>query len=127
MVFCTASIRAEKLGWGCLYVPTAVAYHVRNVLPERRKQLPPEINLHGVRNRFLLQLNNYSFSERPLAFLAGVLLRNIAVVLGVFLVERSSLEALRQVVALLPRALARRRELVRKIALKRPMLHGHNS
>jgi len=97
--------RAEGTGWKCGYVPEAVGYHVRLVLPERRKILEPELNLHSVRNRFLLQLNNYSFKMRPAAFLGGVIIRNIAVVFGVILFERTSLPALTQVFMLWKRAL----------------------
>ena len=32
--------RAQLLGWDCLYVPAAVAEHVRRVVPERRGSLP---------------------------------------------------------------------------------------
>jgi len=50
--------RGRLLGWRALYVPEAVAYHVRTVTPERRRSLPPAINMHSVKNRFLLRLKN---------------------------------------------------------------------
>jgi len=37
--------RAQLLGWRCLYTPHARGYHVRNVLPGKRRALPPEINM----------------------------------------------------------------------------------
>ncbi len=101
--------RAQNLGWKCLYVASAQAYHLRKVLPERRFSLPPQINLFGVRNRFLLQLNNYSFFAMPQAFLPGILWRNMLVIVAVLTVERSSAKALWQVLKLTRRALARRR------------------
>ena len=52
--------RAQLMGWKCLYVPTAVAWHVRRVTPERREQLPHEINWHSVKNRFLMRGKNAS-------------------------------------------------------------------
>ena len=52
--------RAQVMGWKCLYVPTAVAWHVRRVTPERREQLPHEINWHSVKNRFLMRGKNAS-------------------------------------------------------------------
>jgi len=52
--------RAQLMGWKCLYVPAAVAWHVRRVTPERRKQLPHEINWHSVKNRFLMRGKNAS-------------------------------------------------------------------
>ena len=50
--------RGRLLGWRALYVPGAVAYHVRTVTPARRRSLPPAINMHSVKNRFLLRLKN---------------------------------------------------------------------
>jgi len=52
--------RAQLLGWSCLYVPEAVAWHVRRVTPERFKQLPDEINRHSIKNRFLMRAKNIS-------------------------------------------------------------------
>ena len=52
--------RAQLMGWSCLYVPQAVAWHVRRVTPERFKQLPDEINRHSIKNRFLMRAKNIS-------------------------------------------------------------------
>jgi len=52
--------RAQLMGWKCLYVPSAVAWHVRRVTPERRQQLAHEINWHSVKNRFLMRGKNAS-------------------------------------------------------------------
>jgi len=50
--------RAQLLGWRCLYTPNALGYHVRNVLPGNRRALPPVINMHSVKNRFMMRLKN---------------------------------------------------------------------
>ncbi len=50
--------RAQLLGWKCLYTPEAVGYHVRSVLPGKRRALPSEINMHSVKNRFLMRIKN---------------------------------------------------------------------
>ena len=52
--------RGQLMGWKCLYVPTAVAWHVRRVTPERRENLPVEINWHSIKNRFLMRGKNAS-------------------------------------------------------------------
>ena len=52
--------RAQLLGWQCLYVPYARGYHVRKVLPGKRAGTAPEINMHSVKNRFLLRIKNIS-------------------------------------------------------------------
>ena len=49
--------RAQLMGWKCLYVPSAVAWHVRRVTPERREQLSHEIS---IKNRFLMRGKNAS-------------------------------------------------------------------
>lgn len=50
--------RAQLLGWRCMYTPHARGYHVRNVLPGNRRALPSVINMHSVKNRFLMRLKN---------------------------------------------------------------------
>ena len=50
--------RAQLFGWTCLYVPFAQGYHVRRVKPANRRQLEPYINMHSVKNRFLLRIKN---------------------------------------------------------------------
>ncbi|PYU18442.1 MAG: glycosyltransferase family 2 protein [Acidobacteria bacterium] len=54
--------RAQLMGWSCLYVPEAIAWHVRRVTPERFRQLPEEINRHSIKNRFLMRAKNISAS-----------------------------------------------------------------
>ncbi len=107
--------RAQLLGWKCLYVANAVGYHRRTVLPENRKNLPSLLNMLGVRNRFLLQLNNYSFKRFPEAFLPGIIVRNLIVIFAVLLVERSSLRAFGDLRKLYKRAFARRAILLERI------------
>jgi GT2 family glycosyltransferase len=78
--------RAQIMGWQCLYVPTAVAWHVRRVTPERRSQLPLLINWHSVKNRFLMRRKNISrwlywrllpyFAVRDAAVVGYALLRD---------------------------------------------------
>jgi GT2 family glycosyltransferase len=53
--------RAQLMGWHCLYTPRAVGWHVRRVTPERRKELPLEINWHSIKNRFLMRAKNISW------------------------------------------------------------------
>ena len=98
------SWRAGRMGWRCVYIPSAVAAHVRVVTPERRAELPSILNRLSVRNRFLLQLNNWDLSCGVASLLCGVLLRNIVVILGVLLRERSSIPGLVEALRLAPRA-----------------------
>lgn len=109
------SWRAQLLGWRCRYEPGAVGYHVRVVVPERRAQLPASLNRYSVRNRFLLQMHNWRLSRGTWSFVNGIIFRNLIVICGVLLRERSSLGALVEVVRLLPRALEIRRDISKKM------------
>lgn len=84
--------RGRLFGWRSLCVPDAIAYHVRTVTPERRRSLPPSINMHSVKNRFLLRLKNQG-RYLTLRNLLSQAMRDIVVVAAALTVERSSLPA----------------------------------
>ncbi len=107
------SWRLLWLGWKTRFEPSAVGYHVRRVVPERRGSLPAEINSWSVRNRFLLQVNNLSLRAHG-AFLVPAFFRNAMVVFAVLIREHQSIPGLRQALSLFPRAYGRRRELFRR-------------
>jgi GT2 family glycosyltransferase len=85
--------RGRLFGWKAIYVPEAVAHHVRTVTPEKRRALSAVINMHGVKNRFLLRLKNEGLylAIRNAPF---ELTRDFVVILATFTIERSSLPAL---------------------------------
>lgn len=102
--------RAQLLGWDCLYVPKAVGYHVRGVLPENRGRVAAELNRHSVKNRFLMRIKNADSAVVLRCGLRG--LGRDALVLGGCLVrEWSSLPAFGDVARLWPRA-QRHRSLI---------------
>jgi GT2 family glycosyltransferase len=108
------SWRLQNLGWKCLYVPAAVGYHRRRNLPERRRRMPPLVNFHSVKNRFLLRINNQTPGQFA-ATLVPTLARD-AVVLGACLtIERSSLPAFTWIWRNRKRLWAKRREIRQKI------------
>jgi GT2 family glycosyltransferase len=84
--------RAQLLGWKCIYVPYARGYHVRKVLPGNRGALPPEINMHSVKNRFLMRIKNIS-PDLYRRNIFSITLRDITVVLCCLMWEHSSLRA----------------------------------
>jgi GT2 family glycosyltransferase len=84
--------RLRRLGWTCLYVPRAAAYHRRRNLPARRRQMPAEVNRHSVKNRFLLRINNQP-AGHFLSTLVPTLARDLLVLGACLTVERSSLPA----------------------------------
>jgi GT2 family glycosyltransferase len=85
--------RGRLLGWRAMVVPEAIAYHVRAVTPDRRRSLPPEINMHSVKNRFLLRMKNEGvyLALRNAPF---ELTRDLMVIGAALTIERSSLPAL---------------------------------
>jgi GT2 family glycosyltransferase len=90
------SWRAQLMGWQCLYVPTAVAWHVRRVTPERFHQLPLIINWHSVKNRFLMRAKNISPSLY-LRLALPVTFRDLLIVGYCLLRDRRLLSALTHV------------------------------
>ncbi len=105
--------RAQLLGWKCLYTPRAVAYHVRSVLPSNRRSLPALINMHSVKNRFLLRIKNTTATLYLRHFFA-VTFRDCVVIAACFLREFSSLRAFPLLIRNLTRTWAKRREIMRR-------------
>jgi GT2 family glycosyltransferase len=100
--------RSQLLGWKCLYAPYARGYHVRKALPGNRRALPPEINMHSVKNRFLLRIKNISgdLYRRNWLQITG---RDLVVVACCVLWEHSSLKAFWFIATNYKRVLAKRK------------------
>ncbi|PYQ58366.1 MAG: glycosyltransferase family 2 protein [Acidobacteria bacterium] len=105
--------RGRLFGWRTLHVSEAIAYHVRTVTPERRRSLPAAINMHSVKNRFLLRLKNEGFylALRNAPF---ELSRDLITIGAVLTIERSSLPALRWLWRNRRRILEKRRAIQRR-------------
>jgi GT2 family glycosyltransferase len=105
--------RAQLMGWRCVYTPLARGYHVRAVLPGNRRALPPVINMHSVKNRFLMRIKNmtpdlyrrnwWSITSRDLVVLGACLLH-----------EHSSLKAFTYLLGNCKRIWSKRREIMRR-------------
>ncbi|MCC6857377.1 MAG: glycosyltransferase family 2 protein [Bryobacterales bacterium] len=105
--------RAQLLGWRCLYTPDALAYHVRSVVPGNRLAVPPAINMHSVKNRFLMRIKNATGGLYRRYWLP-MTLRDLAVVGCCFLWEPTSLPAFWHLARCLRRTLEKRREIMRR-------------
>jgi GT2 family glycosyltransferase len=110
--------RLSRLGWTCLYVPLAVAYHRRRNLPERRRSMSALVNMHSVKNRFLLRINNQT-AGGFLATLVPTLARDAVVLAACLTVERSSLPAFAWLWRNRRRLWEKRREIQTKIQTQR--------
>ena len=105
--------RAQLLGWQCVYHPAAVAYHVRTVVPENRRSLSAAINMHSVKNRWLLRIKNTT-PDLYRRFWLPITLRDIVVIGACLLREWSSLPAFALAWKLRRRAVASRHEIMRR-------------
>jgi GT2 family glycosyltransferase len=105
--------RGRLFGWRALCEPAAVAYHVRRVTPEARRELPADVNMHSVKNRFLLRLKNQG-AYLALRNLPFELARDLVVLAAALTVERTSLPAFAWLWRNRRRVLAKRREIQRR-------------
>jgi GT2 family glycosyltransferase len=105
--------RAQWMGWRCLYIPEAIGYHERRVLPERRAMLPDAINLHSFKNRFLLRIKNMDLGTYARYFIP-ITLRDATATAYVLLREWSSLPGIPLLIRSLPRAWAARTALMKR-------------
>ena len=105
--------RAQLLGWRCIYTPNCRAYHVRNVLPGNRRALPAEINMHSVKNRFLMRLKNITPTVYKQNWLS-ITARDLVVVGCCLVREHSSLRAFWYLSRNWKRVLAKRQEIMNR-------------
>ena len=111
--------RAQLLGWRCIYNPRAVAWHVRSVFQGNRRAVPPVLNMHSVKNRFLLRIKNTTPDVFRRCWLP-MAARDAVVIGGCLLYEVRSLAAFWRLAKCLPRALRRRRAIMSR----RTAAHG---
>lgn len=109
--------RAQLLGWRCIYAPGAVAWHVRTAKPGSRRSISPEINMHSVKNRFLMRIKNATPGIYRRYWLPTTA-RDLLVVAGCLLSEPRSLAAFWHLATAFRTALNSRRQIMarRKIA-----------
>ena len=102
--------RLQERGWDVIYEPSALCEHRRHNLPTRRRQMPPHVNMHSLKNRYLLRLYHQGGVN---LLLTGVptLLRDLAALAYVLVLERSSLAAYRWLWQHRRKILSRRREI----------------
>lgn len=103
--------RAQLLGWKCLYAPYARGYHVRKALPGNRRALPADINMHSVKNRFLLRVKNMSWDLYRRNFFS-ITARDIVVVSCCLMWEHTSLKAFPFLLRNWKNVVAKRREIM---------------
>jgi len=105
--------RAQLCGWKCLYVPSAVAYHVRQYKAESRKDMPIRSRQLMFRNRYLMVIKN----DLPGNFfmdLPYILWFEVRALLYAIFVEPFLLKAYHEVIQLFPKMLKKRESIMQK-------------
>ena len=103
--------RAQLMAWRCIYTPQARGYHVRKVLPGNRRALPPVINMHSVKNRFLMRFKNMTGDLYKRNWVS-ITARDVVVLGCCLLREQTSLKAFWYVTRNWNRVMAKRREIM---------------
>jgi GT2 family glycosyltransferase len=115
--------RAQLMGWRCLYTPQARGYHVRNVLPGNRRALPSEINMHSVKNRFLMRIKNITWDLYRRNWFS-ITSRDIVVVGACLIREHSSLKAFWHLYRNWSSVMEKRQEIMRRRRVKDEYIAG---
>jgi GT2 family glycosyltransferase len=106
--------RAQLFGWKCIYTPDARGYHVRSVLPGNRRALPPVINMHSVKNRFLMRVKNITPAVYGRNFLS-ITFRDVVVLICCLIREHNSLSAFQFIARNFRRFLDKRRKIMARV------------
>jgi GT2 family glycosyltransferase len=104
--------RAQLRGWGSVYVPDAVAHHIRGFRPGVRANVSADLRFYGTRNRYLLMLKN----EMPGRFLRDlwrIALYDLGIAAYILLRERDTARVYPSLIALTRRMLRKRRIIQR--------------
>ncbi|SFG96327.1 glycosyltransferase family 2 protein [Sporolactobacillus nakayamae] len=89
--------RAQHRNWKCIYCPSAVAFHVRHNTPLKRSEMSVAVNMHSVKNRLLLELQNETWYAllRDGIFIVPY---DLMIFIAVLFKERTSLPAFKFIV-----------------------------
>jgi GT2 family glycosyltransferase len=106
------SWRAQLCGWKCLYVPSAIGWHLRTFASaDRRSKIAEALKINSIRNRYLLMMKNDLFPHF-LRHLPHIAIYDLKILTYVLLHERSSLKGYAQALRLFPRAMKKRRAIM---------------
>jgi GT2 family glycosyltransferase len=86
------AFRLRERGWEILYEPAALCKHRRLNLPERRSAMPPGVNYHSLKNRYLLRIYHQTAGNLLRTFVPTVV-RDLQALGYVLLREHTSLPA----------------------------------
>lgn len=102
--------RAQLRGWSSLFVPSAMAHHIRTFRPGQRRPVTALLRFYAVRNRYLLMLKNERMAHLQRDLLP-ILFYELGIVSYLLLIERESLPAYRAAWTLRRQMLWKRRQI----------------
>lgn len=104
--------RAQLRGWKSVFVPNAVAYHIRTFRAGQRKNIDSTMRMLAVRNRYYLMIKN----ELPVLFWRDIFwigAYDVGILLYVLFFERTSIPAYVQVMQNIPKMIQKRMSIQR--------------
>jgi len=108
------SWRGQLCGWKCLYVPSAIGWHLRTFTSaDQRRTIGEALKINSIRNRYLLILKN-DLLPHFLRHLPYIAIYDLKILGYVLLHERSSLKGYAQALWLFPRAMRKRRSIMER-------------
>src|SRR5574341_867423 len=108
------SWRLQLGGWNAFYTAYAQAHIFHSVRRDsHRRDINASINMHSVKNRFLMRIKNQTW-KNGLSFFLPILWRDLLVVGYVIFFERTSLPAFWSLFRLCPEMLRKRRAIMDK-------------
>lgn len=102
--------RAQLRGWQSVYVPAAIAKHIRTFRPGQRERVSPDLRFYGIRNRYLLIMKN-DIAAHFWRDLWAIALYDLLIVGYVLLRERSSSHAFLSAFSLIKMMMKKRRAI----------------
>jgi GT2 family glycosyltransferase len=114
--------RAQLRGWESIYVPHAIARHIRGFRPGQRTRVDSTLRFYSVRNRYLLMIKN-DRGDHVLHDLLPILIYDIGILGYLLLFERASLRAYNSVWKLRREMLTKRRTIQRTVRVTSTALH----
>jgi GT2 family glycosyltransferase len=84
--------RAQLFGWQSIFVPKALAYHLRAFRPGQRKNVSSDLRRLGIRNRYYLIIKN-DLLKHFLKDLVPIMIYDLEILFYILLFEQKSLFA----------------------------------
>lgn len=92
--------RAQRAGWKSLFVPDAIAWHIRTFRSGQRKNIPTSLRSMALRNRYLLLIKNDT-GPYFLRDIVSILFYEVQIFFYVLFFERDSFQAYREAFSLM--------------------------